>query len=152
MPRLEFSHVQSYAFRSAISLSVVLRSGGEAAHLVANVDTGASNCVFERENGNLLNIEIEAGEPQIFATAAGRVETFGHVVSIGVLGIEFESMVYFFADEHIKKNLLGRIGWLDRVRLGLVDHDQTLYLAAYDFEPSDVAARPLRSPPPRSLR
>jgi hypothetical protein len=44
--------------------------------------------------------------------------------------------VYFFADERINKNLLGRVGGLDRVRFGLVDHDQELYLAPYDFEPS----------------
>ncbi len=43
-------------------------------------------------------------------------------------------MVYFFADEHISKNLLGRTGWLDRVRLGIVDYDQQLYLAEYDYD------------------
>jgi hypothetical protein len=42
-------------------------------------------------------------------------------------------MVYFFADQRIGKNLLGRVGWLDRVRLGVADHDHLLYLAAYDF-------------------
>jgi hypothetical protein len=26
-------------------------------------------------------------------------------------------------------------GWLDRIRFGLVDRDQTLYLAEYDFSP-----------------
>jgi hypothetical protein len=41
-------------------------------------------------------------------------------------------MVYFFGDERINKNLLGRAGWLDRIRLGLVDHDGELYLASYD--------------------
>ena len=43
-------------------------------------------------------------------------------------------MVYFFADERIRKNLLGRTGWLDRVRFGLVDHDQSLFLAPYDYQ------------------
>ncbi len=33
-------------------------------------------------------------------------------------------MVYFFADERSNKNLLGRTGWLNRVRFGLVEHDQ----------------------------
>jgi hypothetical protein len=28
--------------------------------------------------------------------------------------------------------VLGRVGWLDRVRLGLVDHDGSLYLAPYN--------------------
>jgi hypothetical protein len=51
---------------------------------------------------------------------------------MGVLGIENSSMVYFFADQSIRKNVLGRQGWLDRIRLGLIDHDQELYLAAYN--------------------
>jgi hypothetical protein len=36
------------------------------------------------------------------------------------------------ADPAIKKNLLGRTGWLNRIRLGIVDHDRELYLAPYD--------------------
>lgn len=41
-------------------------------------------------------------------------------------------MVFFFADAEIAKNVLGRRGWLDRVRIGIVDHDQLPYLANYD--------------------
>ena len=70
----------------------------------------------------------------VFSTAAP-VGTFGHVVSLEAFDIAFESMVYFFADERIKRNLLGRAGWLDRVRFGLVDYDCVLYLAGYDFNP-----------------
>jgi len=96
-------------------------------------DTGASNCLFEREHAGLLNLEIETGHPKTFWTATGRVETFGHTVELDVLGLQVESLVYFFADERINRNLLGRTGWLDRVRFGLIDHDLELYLAAYDF-------------------
>lgn len=46
--------------------------------------------------------------------------------------LSFESIVYFFADESIRKNLLGRNGWLDRVRLGVVHYDRELYLSRYD--------------------
>ena len=56
-----------------------------------------------------------------------------HEKFIETLGLSFESIAYFFADAHISRNLLGRQGWLDRIRCGLVDHDQTLYLAEYDF-------------------
>ena len=90
---------------------------------------------LEREYAELLNLEIDAGDPKTFWTATGRVETFGHMNELDVLGLKVESLVYFFTDEHIDKNLLGRAGWLDRVRFGLVDHDLELYLAAYDFEP-----------------
>ena len=80
----------------------------------------------------MLELEVEAGDHRTFRTATGGVDAFGHVVELQVLGLTFESLVYFFADERINKNLLGRAGWLDRIRLGLVDHDGELYLAAYD--------------------
>ena len=32
------------------------------------------------------------------------------------------------------EHFLCRSGWLDRVRLGLVDHDHELYLSEYDHE------------------
>jgi hypothetical protein len=72
----------------------------------------------------MLNLNIEAGEPKTFRTANGRIDTFGHIVTVETLDLNFESMVYFFADAAIKKNLLGRLGWLDRVRFGLIEHDQ----------------------------
>jgi hypothetical protein len=30
----------------------------------------------------------------------------------------------------MKRNVLGRRGWLDRVRLGIVDYESALYLSA----------------------
>ena len=41
-------------------------------------------------------------------------------------------MVYFFTDQAIRKNVLGRSGWLDRVRVGLIDHDCQIYLTPYN--------------------
>jgi len=41
-------------------------------------------------------------------------------------------MLYFFADPAIERNVLGRRGWLDRMRLGLVDYDHTIYLSDYN--------------------
>jgi hypothetical protein len=133
MPQIEFSQIHSYPSTAAgISLPVTLKSGREVIDLLAYLDTGASNCLFERKHGELLDLEVEAGDHRTFRTATGRVEAFGHVVELQVLGLKFDSLVYFFADERINKNLLGRTGWLDRIRLGLVDHDGELYLAPYD--------------------
>ena len=57
---------------------------------------------------------------------------YGHEVEMSVLGLKMVSTVYFFADPEINKNVLGRIGWLDRVRLALVDHDSQVFLTPYD--------------------
>jgi hypothetical protein len=140
MPRLDFSHVHSYALTpEGISVPVTLKSGSESIGVLSYVDTGASYCLFQRGHGRMLNLDIEAGEPMIFQTATSQVNTFGHMVSLEALGITFESMVYFFADDGIQKNLLGRTGWLDRIRFGLVDYDRKFYIAPYDFESSDPA-------------
>ena len=135
MPRLEFSHRHIYSgHEQGISLPIILRSGDERADLVAKIDTGATNCLFDRQQGEALDLDIENGHRKVFGTATGWVEAFGHIVQIEFVGMHVESMVYFFADERIRKNLLGRTGWLDRVRFGLVDHDQSLYLAPYDYQ------------------
>jgi len=71
-------------------------------HLIAYLDTGASDCLFEWKYGELLNLNIEAGEPK----------TFDHIVAIEVLGLQVESMVYFFADEEINKIYSDEpVGW-----------------------------------------
>jgi hypothetical protein len=82
----------------------------------------------------MLNLNIEAGGPKTFRTANGRVATFGQVVIIEAAGPRVEAMVYFFVDERLNKNLLGRTGWLNRVRFGLIERDQELFLAGSDSE------------------
>lgn len=120
MPRLDFSHIHCYESRlEGITLPLVLRSAGETVDLLAHVDTGASNCLFEREHGEMLNLDIEAGDPKAFSTATGHIHAFGHMVSLEALDFKFESMVYFFADERINKNLLGRTGLAGSRSVGL---------------------------------
>jgi hypothetical protein len=100
--------------------------------VLASLDTGASHCLFARPHAKALGLQVENVELLTFSTADSRFEAFGHELTIGILGIESTSMVYFFSDPNITKNVLSRQGWLDRIRLGLIDHDQELYLAAYD--------------------
>jgi hypothetical protein len=136
MHQLAFRQVHSYADRDAsITVPVVLRCGETVADLVASVDTGASYCLFESAYAAELGLNLIAGVLTRFRTANSSFEAYGHEVEIDVLGIVSHSLVYFFADSGIRKNVLGRGGWLDRVRLGLIDHDRALYLASYNDDP-----------------
>lgn len=40
-------------------------------------------------------------------------------------------MLYFAADENFPVNVVGRVGFLDKLRVGVVDYEQLLYLDAY---------------------
>ena len=133
MFRLEFTQAHCYPNDDGgVALPVLPRSGARHVRVVASVDTGASFCLFAAEIAERLGIELRSGERKRFRTANGSLETFGHEVEISTMGVITRSMVYFFADPLVIKNVLGRAGWLDRVRLGLVDHDSTIYLAPYD--------------------
>lgn len=129
---LHFTHTYGYPEAAGIGVPVVLTLGNRTANVIANIDTGASHCLFESFWADHLGLIVEHGYRRTFSTANSRFEAFGHDVLINVLGIEFETTVYFFADPEIRKNVLGRRGWLDRVRLGVVDYDQTLYLSSYN--------------------
>ena len=50
MPQLEFSQVYRHpSTAGGISIPVVLKRGGEVADLLAYLDTGASDCLFETQ-------------------------------------------------------------------------------------------------------
>lgn len=132
---LSFSKVYEYdTKKSGITVYVKLSQGSKEEEFRAKVDTGASHCIFGRAHGQVIGIDIESGEQQIFSTATGSFLTYGHELTLEVLGIETVTTVYFAADENFTRNVLGRQGWLDKVRLGLVDYDGKLYLSRYDDE------------------
>lgn len=130
---LSFSRSHSYdTTQIGVFVPVTIHSGSDATNLYARVDTGSSFCVFERQHGEKLGLDVEKGTPQQISTVVGSFLAYAHEVTLIVLGIEMTTTVYFAAEESFSRNVLGRQGWLDRVRLGLVDYDGQLYLGAYD--------------------
>ncbi len=133
MYSLEFTKAHDYSGDDeGIVIPVVLRAGANQIPVAASVDTGASFCVFGAEIAEALGLDLTSGIRKRFRTANSGFEAYGHEVELIVFGVATQSVVYFFADPIIDKNVLGRIGWLDRVRLGLVHHDNKIYLAPYD--------------------
>ena len=116
---------------TGIVLPVELKVGEETSDVRAKLDTGAAFCIFERKHGERLGLDIESGIPLKMITATGPFDTFGHTINLSVLGIETESTVYFAAEESFYLNILGRQGWLDRVKLGLIDYEGKLLLSDY---------------------
>lgn len=114
-----------------VTVPLILRLNGIAVEFEAKIDTGAENCIFERRHGETLGLIIESGREQIFSTAIGPFTTFGHELKLSVLGIETVSTVYFAKEESFTRNVLGRQGWLDRVKLGLIDYEGKLFLSEY---------------------
>jgi predicted aspartyl protease len=132
MFHLEFTTAHAYGSdREGITVPVLLKSGPNTVGVAASIDTGATFCIFRNELAEALGLDLSNTASKRFRTAAGSFEAFGHDVEISVLGTTTFSTVYFFADASINKNVLGRVGWLDRVQLALVDHDSTLYIAPY---------------------
>ncbi|HLG13715.1 MAG TPA: aspartyl protease family protein [Blastocatellia bacterium] len=133
--QLNFEKLLTYdAGDAGINLDVTLKLAEHIVGLTAKVDTGASCCIFERRHGEQLGVAVEQGMRQLFGTATGEFLAYGHEVTLRVAGLEFDSVVFFAADEQIRRSVLGRFGWLDRVVLGLVDYEGKLYLNSYEGE------------------
>ena len=62
----------------------------------AKVDTGAPFCLFRRECAEDLDLRIEDRVPARVGTATGGVfRAVAHTVTLDVLGVNFETAVYF---------------------------------------------------------
>ena len=99
--------------------------------LIARLDTGAAHCIFERRYAEELGLDVESGRAQRFRTMAGSFVAYAHEVTIQTLGIGFASGVFFAEDTGFNRNFLGRSGWLDRLRIGIVDYERLLFLGIY---------------------
>lgn len=117
------------AGKPGITVPVSLRVRNKAVYVDAKLDTGSSLCVFQREFGETLNFEIESGYRTRINTANSFFIAYGHEVTLSVAGYDFDVMVYFAEDFEIKRNVLGRQGFLDRMQIGLIDYFGQLYLS-----------------------
>jgi hypothetical protein len=129
---IEFDVLFNYADQEeGIEIPLVLNANGRSLMTVGFVDTGCGACLFSNEIGMDLGIDIESGEFAIFKSGAGgSVPAYGHPVVIEFLGIAFESSMYFAKYQGLKRNLLGRVGFLRKLRFGLIEYDTTALFAA----------------------
>jgi hypothetical protein len=131
--RISFSRTHPYP-ASCVEVPIELKLASlKPIRLNAAVDTGSAFCIFQREYGEQLNLSIESGIPETVRTADGGViEIFGHYVMMTCLDWTFDSLVYFAKQASFRRNVVGRSGWLEKFKLGLIHHDGLLLLGHYD--------------------
>lgn len=129
---VEFDVVYNYSDQGeGIEIPLVLSANGQSMMTVGFIDTGCAACLFSNEIGRDLGIDIESGEPAVFKSGAGgSVQAYGHPVVFEFLGIAFETFVYFAKYTGLQRNLLGRIGFLRKLRFGLIEYDATALFSA----------------------
>jgi hypothetical protein len=130
---LTFDELYNYdTLKTGITLPVLLVSGEFETRVDAKLDTGASHSIFSRVHGENLGFDIESGELLTVSTVRDSFRVFGHELTVRFLELEFYTKIYFAEDETMRRSVLGRQGWLDRVKLGLIDYEGKLLLSSYD--------------------
>lgn len=118
--------------KTGITIPVELSNGANVVQVDAKLDTGASFCIFARTYGEMLGLDVETGDRLVVSSVNGAFEVFGHWLAMKAIGLHFEVMVYFAVDGSIRRNVLGRSGFIDQLRLCLIEHDGELYVSQYD--------------------
>jgi len=131
--QLNFTHRQTYSsLTPGINVETTLRFGNLFINCDAKVDTGAEVCLFQRAIGEALDVPIENGAKKSLETLTGVLTAYGHELVLEVLGLQLQTLVYFAESDGVRRNLLGRQGWLQLIKLGIVDYDSELYLGLHD--------------------
>jgi hypothetical protein len=130
---LDFSHRHSYSSFPAITVPVVLTSAVNASiDFQAKVDTGSTYCIFERRYAEWLDLNLISGILTRIETPTGSFYCYGHELTLSVFEIEWQAVVYFAEHHAFRPSVVGRVGFLDRLKVGIVDYEQLLYLGLYD--------------------
>ena len=130
---LDFPHQHSYARHWAITIPIILISDADnRVGVSAKLDTGSAYCIFEKKYADWLELDLASGIPARIATATGYFYCYGHELTMSVLDLEWQAVVYFAKMEAFSLNVVGRTGFLDRLQIGIVDYEQLLYLGLYN--------------------
>jgi hypothetical protein len=130
---LDFSHRHSYAPHLAITIPVVLISDVDnRIGVSAKLDTGSAYCIFEKRYADWLELDLTSGVPAKIATATGSFYCYGHELTLSVLDLEWQAVIYFAEMEAFSLNVVGRTGFLDRLQIRIVDYEQLLYLGLHN--------------------
>lgn len=119
---------------TGITIKAILRLGEIEFVSRAKVDTGSEICIFKREIGEHLEIDIESGFEKNLITLSGGLSAYDHYVQLETLGLKFDTFVYFAADYSLRRNLLGRQGWLQLVKIALDDYKGEIYISPQNEE------------------
>ncbi len=112
-----------------LRLPITLSIAGQEIEANAYLDIGATYCVLPREAGERLGLDVEAGEPTSLRTGGGQMPTFLHYANLTIDELSFEDVPICVAKyQEFDRILLGRAGWLQKVRLNLVVYEDSLYL------------------------
>jgi hypothetical protein len=103
------------SLESGITIEARLQRGDLFVVTDAKIDCGAEVCLFSREIGEKLRIEIETGLPKKFGTLTGDFRGYGHELTIKTLGLEFLTFVYFSEFENLPPKFL-RQAWMAPTR------------------------------------
>lgn len=129
--QLEFT--KKYQFSAAltgINLPVKVQCASGEFEVDAKIDTGSEYCIFAREVGEEVGLDILSGERlQVGSLTGGTLVVYGHEVSLVSLDLKIDTKVYFCEKYEIPRNLLGRRGWLEYFQVGLIEYTQELYLS-----------------------
>jgi hypothetical protein len=131
--QLSFTELVNYdAGHLGIFVPVTLSVSQTRIDCNAKIDTGSSNCIFARNLGEELGLDIESGLRMIVGTVTGNFVAYLHEVNLSLASFEFSGLIAFAEDQAFRRNVLGRRGFIEQMTIGLVDYEGKLYLGRYD--------------------
>lgn len=131
--QLSFTQLVNYdAGQPSITVPVTLSVSQTRVDCDAKIDTGSSNCIFARNLGEELGLDIETGLRLLVGTVTGTFVAYLHEVNLSLASFEFSGLIAFAEDKEFRRNVLGRRGFIEQTTLGLVDYEGKLYLGRYN--------------------
>ena len=116
--QIDFDTLHHYGTnKDSVEVPVTLRLGQTTVGFPAQLDTGATFCVFEQGYAEALGLALENGSALRFSTTVGSFDAYGHILTPETLGYSFDVMVILRRMSHLLVTCcVDAAGW---IRCGL---------------------------------
>ena len=114
---------------AGLFIPLTISAAGRDVEMPGYLDTGSKYCVVPRWVGEHLGLNVEVGQATSLRTGAGLMPTYLHYVTLSIGDLTFEDVPICVAKyRDFDRCLVGRAGWLQKVRLNLIPYDEHLFL------------------------
>lgn len=116
--KLRSSKTEEIIYRPIIHISIASDQGKTQDYFVL-VDSGADNCIFDAEIGEIIGLKIKEGElKKVYGVGGKSINVYFHNIFISVGGHEYPLKCGFsYEMAQNGYGLLGQIGFFDKFKV-----------------------------------
>lgn len=127
--KFQYKKVSQNAVRPIVDVGLSYNRGAKQ-NIYALIDSGADYCLFGKQIGELLGIQVRKGKYMPMTGISGKKQHgYLHKITVTIGGWDIEINAVFLSDDDLPMSLLGQVGFFEKTKI------------SFDYEKGEIEVK-----------